>query len=238
VCKISNYAKIFDLTCAISGGLQAEILKAVSLTTIRHCISLVNTITYHNCVHKVLLFHDYWRHQARLLCNKVLASIIVSVQLDEAISLAVACVAMGTEWTKFVDSYQNYKTGNVLRPFRLFASWNFIGLWRNLTHCGHNLFHSSQLLLRCIKIPAGHTVRKEVIGKYQALVSCIQYNILFFLWCFDPITDSTDGASRSHSDTPHSVGLLWTKDWPFAETSDNAQYSQETNIHVPCGIRT
>jgi hypothetical protein len=26
-------------------------------------------------------------------------------------------------------------------------------------------------------------------------------------------------ASRSHSDTPHSVGLLWTSDQPVAETS-------------------
>jgi hypothetical protein len=26
-------------------------------------------------------------------------------------------------------------------------------------------------------------------------------------------------ASRSHSDTPHSVGLLWTSDEPVAETS-------------------
>ena len=26
-------------------------------------------------------------------------------------------------------------------------------------------------------------------------------------------------ASRSHSDTPHSVGLLWTSDQPNAETS-------------------
>jgi hypothetical protein len=27
-------------------------------------------------------------------------------------------------------------------------------------------------------------------------------------------------ASRSHSDTPHSVGLLWTSDQPDAETSE------------------
>jgi hypothetical protein len=35
-------------------------------------------------------------------------------------------------------------------------------------------------------------------------------------------------ASRSHSDTPHSVGLLWT--------SDNTQHSQETDIHAPVGF--
>jgi len=29
---------------------------------------------------------------------------------------------------------------------------------------------------------------------------------------------SSYGASRSHSDTPHSVGLIWTSDQPDAET--------------------
>jgi len=47
-------------------------------------------------------------------------------------------------------------------------------------------------------------------------------------------------ASRSHSDTPHLVGVLWTYNQTGAETSlpDNTQHSQETNIHVPGGIRT
>jgi len=40
--------------------------------------------------------------------------------------------------------------------------------------------------------------------------------------------------SRTHSDTPHSVGILWTSDQPVAETST----SQETDIHAPGGIRT
>jgi hypothetical protein len=46
------------------------------------------------------------------------------------------------------------------------------------------------------------------------------------------------GTSRSHSDTPHSVGLLWTSDQPSAECSDNTQHSQEPDIHDPGGIRT
>jgi hypothetical protein len=47
-------------------------------------------------------------------------------------------------------------------------------------------------------------------------------------------------ASRSHSDTPHSVGLLWTSDQPVAvrPLPDNTQYSQQTNIHARDGIRT
>jgi hypothetical protein len=47
-------------------------------------------------------------------------------------------------------------------------------------------------------------------------------------------------ASRSYSDTPHSVGLLWKSDQPVAETSlpDNTQHSQETDIHTPGRIWT
>jgi hypothetical protein len=37
-------------------------------------------------------------------------------------------------------------------------------------------------------------------------------------------------ASRSHSNTPHSAGLLWTSD---QLVEDNAQHTQETVIHAP-----
>jgi hypothetical protein len=39
--------------------------------------------------------------------------------------------------------------------------------------------------------------------------------------------------SRLRSDTPHSVGFLWTRDQLDAET-----HSQETDTHVSGGIRT
>jgi hypothetical protein len=47
-------------------------------------------------------------------------------------------------------------------------------------------------------------------------------------------------ASRSHSDTPHSIGLLWTSDQPNAEnfTWQHTQHSQETDRHATGGIRT
>jgi hypothetical protein len=44
-------------------------------------------------------------------------------------------------------------------------------------------------------------------------------------------------ASRSHSDTPYSVGLLWKSDQPDARPG-NTQHSQETDIHASGGIRT
>jgi hypothetical protein len=42
----------------------------------------------------------------------------------------------------------------------------------------------------------------------------------------------------SRLDTPQSIGLLWTSDRSNAETPDNRQFSQETDIRVPGGIRT
>ena len=43
-------------------------------------------------------------------------------------------------------------------------------------------------------------------------------------------------ASRSHSDTPHSVGLLWTSDQPVAETS-TWQHTPLTRDRHPCSRR-
>jgi len=45
--------------------------------------------------------------------------------------------------------------------------------------------------------------------------------------------------SRSHSDTPHSLGFFWASDQPNAETC-TWQYTTltETDIHYFCKIRT
>ena len=50
----------------------------------------------------------------------------------------------------------------------------------------------------------------------------------------------TDWASRSHPDTPHSVGLVWTSDRPVtvSSTPDSTQLSQDTDIDAADGIRT
>jgi hypothetical protein len=45
-------------------------------------------------------------------------------------------------------------------------------------------------------------------------------------------------ASRSHSDTPHSVGLLCTSDQPEEETATRQHTTSETDIHAPGGIQT
>ena len=41
----------------------------------------------------------------------------------------------------------------------------------------------------------------------------------------------------THDDAPQSVALLWTSDQLAAETS-TSQHTQQTDIHVPGGIRT
>ena len=43
-------------------------------------------------------------------------------------------------------------------------------------------------------------------------------------------------ASRSHSDTPHSVGFLWTSDQPVADTS-TWQHTTLTRERYPCSRR-
>jgi hypothetical protein len=45
-------------------------------------------------------------------------------------------------------------------------------------------------------------------------------------------------ASQSHSDAPHSVGLLWTSDQPDAQTSTRQHATLIRDIHAPGGIRT
>ena len=45
-------------------------------------------------------------------------------------------------------------------------------------------------------------------------------------------------ASRSHSDTPHSVRVLWTSDQPDADTSTWQHTTLKTDIYAPGGIQT
>jgi hypothetical protein len=45
-------------------------------------------------------------------------------------------------------------------------------------------------------------------------------------------------ASRSHSDTPRAVELLWASDQPEADNPDNTQHSHETDVHALGGNRT
>ena len=46
--------------------------------------------------------------------------------------------------------------------------------------------------------------------------------------------------NHTRLDTAHSVGLLWTSDWPVAEIPlpDNTQHSHETDINASGWVRT
>jgi hypothetical protein len=67
------------------------------------------------------------------------------------------------------------------------------------------------------------------------------YSLYLFvcLWLNGPIVGQSlliVEASRWHSDTSHSVGLLWTSDWSVAETS-TWQYTTLTTDKRPCPRR-
>jgi len=45
--------------------------------------------------------------------------------------------------------------------------------------------------------------------------------------------------SRSHADTPHRIGFLWTNDQPDQKPlPSDTQLSQETDLYTHAGIRT
>ena len=63
--------------------------------------------------------------------------------------------------------------------------------------------------------------RKVATLAYEGLNKFV-YIYVFFTMSQQPPVDQgllIVEYSRSHSDTPHSVGLLWTSDQPVAETS-------------------
>ena len=73
-------------------------------------------------------------------------------------------------------------------------------------------------------------------------LKCLTVSSLFlslFLWCNSPLGHGVliIKASQSHSDIPHSVGLLWVSDQPHAETSTSQHTTLTTDIHAPSGIR-
>jgi len=41
----------------------------------------------------------------------------------------------------------------------------------------------------------------------------------------------------AHNDAPQSLEILWTSEQLVADTPDNTQLSQQTDIHAPGGIR-
>jgi hypothetical protein len=77
--------------------------------------------------------------------------------------------------------------------------------------------------------------------KYHVLIILQQKDYFFMLLIFFPMARQPLGglgrliieASRSHSDTPHSVGLLCTNDQPVAETSTWQHTTLRREISMP-----
>jgi hypothetical protein len=73
---------------------------------------------------------------------------------------------------------------------------------------------------------------------YRLQKSFSLYFSAFFPMTWQPLLgqDLLIEASRSHSDKPHSAGLLWTSDHPDAETS-TGQYKTIARNRHPCSRR-
>ena len=77
---------------------------------------------------------------------------------------------------------------------------------------------------------------------WMLLVACLHEHLPFFLSFFLILTSSTFfyrcswPHTMTHSDTQHSVGLLWTRDQPVADTS-TWQHSALTRDRHPCPRR-
>ena len=89
------------------------------------------------------------------------------------------------------------------------------------------------------KIETCRSVLKCFMWNYMCIRWLINWSEDIMVFVFFPWSNKPQcvEASRSHSDTPHSIGLLWTSDQPDAETH-TFQHSEETDIHVTGGIRT
>ena len=109
-------------------------------------------------------------------------------------------------------------------------------------------FNSVFTGLNCQRSVSYYCTSRQRVKENQTL-SCSVYLlhsllfIYFFFACGSSIPfwlmASPYGASRSHSDTPHLVGVRWTSGQPVAETStDKTQPSLEMNFYDTDGVRT
>ena len=80
---------------------------------------------------------------------------------------------------------------------------------------------------------------KFLIPPVTVNLSCSHF-YLFFAWRNGPPVSQgllNIEASQSHSDTPHSIELLWTSVQPDADTSLHDNTTSKRDIHAPDGIR-
>ena len=110
--------------------------------------------------------------------------------------------------------------------------WSRSLCWRK-EGAGETLGHRRRHVFRDFR-------RWSVTPRWVALV-------LFVWWffCFPRTQQPNAGqqhlireVSRSHNDTPQSVGLLWTRDLPVAGSCTWQHTTQQTDIHSPGVIRT
>jgi hypothetical protein len=69
-------------------------------------------------------------------------------------------------------------------------------------------------------------------NKHIFILGCLYTNVYIY---FFSLALQPSAVLTTYNKAPQSVGFLWTNDKPVAENADN---TQQTNIHAPGGIRT
>jgi len=111
----------------------------------------------------------------------------------------------------------------------------FLGLIKT-TDCTFHLLHLIPLSATSSRNPLNQSSDRPL----QTVI--IKYFQVNFLFAWQPLVGQgllNVEASRSHSDTRHSLVLLWRVIRPKQRPlPDNTQHSQQTDICAPGGIRT
>jgi len=149
------------------------------------------------------------------------------------------------EFVIFLDSLKLYIMCILLRCTG--QTWPFCF---HLIFCAVFPAESMKIILDCRKENGGNaSIRHRIKYPYPAALSIPFFITAYITWCIYPPPLAQQPpvgqdlliikASRSHSDTPHSVGLLWTSDQPNADISTWQHTALTTDSHLCLGrIRT
>ena len=141
------------------------------------------------------------------------------------------------KFSRFIWNKEEYS-----KRFRDHRNHSLAKVYLNMVNTRTKMYWLTRISLSSIFRKRTHLVYQKLKATKSLPSSPVRVWIFFFSVALRPVVRPWSPfieVSRSHSDTPHSVGIL-PSDQPDAETSlpDNTQHSQETNIHAPSGLRT
>jgi hypothetical protein len=124
---------------------------------------------------------------------------------------------------------------------KFFLNWISYVLISEITGeiCLFRYFGPEREYVKCVRVRTEHFLLNYYIFTFTIQLIIFVYCVCIFLMVQQPLEGQGPliiEASRSHSDTPHSLGLLWTSDQPDAKTS-TWQHTTLTRDRHPCHQR-